>query len=435
MMPNLKENYKNSRCAFCNSANLSIITDFGHMGLAGGFLTFDEINQESRYPMNLSFCLDCCAVQIIDKIDPDIMFKKGYFYFSSSIGTLRNHFRDYAAEVVHRFLSSPREAIVVEFGCNDGVLLSPLADLSVGRVIGVDPATNVLAKIDDSRVDVLNSYFDEICARSIVDQFGSADLILANNVFAHVNDINALTKAIDIALSEHGAFIFEVHYLGKIIEEMQYDMIYHEHIYYYSLLAIENHFNRYDMIVFDVKEVENHGGSVRFHVCRRDSNLANPSPRLLQLRADEIAKGFGSISIFREFDKNINRQKSDLLRLLNDIKSQGKAVIGYGASGRANTMLQFCGIDSTLISYMVDDAPAKKGFYTPGSHLRIESKIPLGKEQMPDYVVVFAWTFLREICERNKDYLEAGGQFIVPLPDVKILNKESVQRMYSINLG
>ena len=431
-MPNVKVDFKNNECAFCNSANIALITDFGNMGLAGGFLTHDEIDQESRYPMNLGFCPDCYAVQIVDKINPDIMFKKGYFYFSSSIGTLRNHFKDYAADVVRRFLPSPQDATVVEFGCNDGVLLSPLADLNVGRIIGVDPATNVVAKIDDNRVDIVNSYFDEPCASNIVNQFGHADLILANNVFAHVNDINALTRAIDIALAEHGAFIFEVHYLGKIIEEMQYDMIYHEHIYYYSLLSVENHFSRYDMVVFDVKEVDNHGGSVRFHVCRKNSKLANPSSKLRQFRASEVTKGFDDISIFREFGQNINKQKTDLLCLLNEIKSQQKTVIGYGASGRANTMLQFCGIDSSLISYMVDDAPAKKGFYTPGSHLRIESKIPLLKGERPDYVVVFAWTFLREICQRNMDYLEAGGQFIVPLPDVKILNNESIKNLYSI---
>jgi methylation protein EvaC len=431
-MSNPKAGFKNNECAFCKSSNIEVITDFGIMGLAGGFLTNHELDQETRYPMNLGFCHDCYAVQIVDKINPDTMFKKGYFYFSSSIGTLRNHFINYAEEVVSRFLPSPEDATVIEFGCNDGVLLSPLADLNVGHIIGVDPATNVVGKIDDNRVDIVNSYFDELCASNIVDRFGKADLILANNVFAHVDDINALTNAIDIALDENGAFIFEVHYLGKIIEDMQYDMIYHEHIYYYSLLAVENHFSRYNMMVFDLKEVDSHGGSIRFHVCRENSNLANPTQKVSQFREAEIKKGFNDISIFREFGEKINNQKSDLLSLLNELREQKKTVIGYGASGRANTMLQFCGIDSSLIKYMVDDAPAKKGFYTPGSHLHIESKIPLSKGIRPDYVVIFAWTFLREICQRNMEYLESGGQFIVPLPDVKILDIKSIRNLYSI---
>jgi len=431
-MSNVKVDSQYNQCAFCNSSNITLITDFGDMGLAGGFLAQDELEWESKYPMNLGFCPDCYAVQIVDKINSDLIFKKSYFYFSSSIGTLRNHFKEYAEDVVGRFLPFPPDSTVIEFGCNDGVLLFPLAELNVGRIIGVDPATNVVEKIDDDRVDIVNSYFDELCAGDIVDQFGQADLILANNVFAHVDDINALTRGIDIALAENGAFIFEVHYLGKIIEEMQYDMIYHEHIYYYSLLAIENHFNRYDMLVFDLKEVENHGGSIRFHVCRKNSNLANPSSQVRQLKESEIKKGFHNASIFQEFGQKINKQKSDLLRLLNDLKGQEKIVIGYGASGRANTMLQFCGIDRSLIRYMVDDALAKKGFYTPGSHLRIESKIPLSKGVRPDYVVVFAWTFLREICQRNMKYLELGGKFIVPLPDVKILDIESIRKLYFI---
>ena len=431
-MSNIKVDSKNNECAFCSSLNITIITDFGIMGLAGGFLTEDELDHETRYPMNLGFCQDCYAVQIVDKINPDVMFKKNYFYFSSSISTLRNHFKEYAMDVVNRFLPSPKDATVIEFGCNDGVLLSPLADLNVGRIIGVDPATNVVEKIDDDRVDIVNSYFDELCANDIVNQFGQADLILANNVFAHVDDINALTRGIDIALAKNGAFIFEVHYLGKIIDEMQYDMIYHEHIYYYSLLAVENHFNRYDMLVFDLKEVENHGGSIRFYICRKNSNLANPTSNVRQFREAEIIKGFQTISIFKDFGQKIDNQKSDLLRLLNDLKERQKTVIGYGASGRANTMLQFCGINSSLIDYMVDDAPAKTGFYTPGSHLRIESKIPLSKGKRPDYVVVFAWTFLREICQKNMEYLESGGQFIVPLPEVKILDIKSIRNLFSI---
>jgi len=413
-------------CAFCEGEKITLIKNFGEMGLAGGFLSESEITAETLYPMNLCFCEDCFAVQIVDEINPDTMFKKGYFYFSSSIGTLRDHFRKYAKEVVDRFIAHPESSSILEFGCNDGVLLSPLADLNIGTLIGVDPASNVVSKINDDRIVAINSYFDEECALKILDKFGYVDLILANNVFAHVNDINALTRSIDKALAPNGVFVFEVHYLGKIIEEMQYDMIYHEHIYYYSLLALENHFSRYGMIVFDIKKVANHGGSIRFHVCRENSKFALPSDRVKDLRNDELEKGFNNISLFQEFGKKINQQRSDLLELLHSIKSEGKTIAGYGASGRANTMLQFCGIDATLIDYMIDDAPAKAGFYTPGSHLKIEGKIPLSGDQRPDYVVIFAWTFLKEICRRNISYLQSGGQFIVPLPEVKVLDISSV---------
>lgn len=421
-MSNIKVGNKNYKCAFCDSSNISVITDFGNMGLAGGFLSKQEVYNETLYPMNLGFCEDCYAVQIVDKIDPDTMFRKGYFYFSSSIGTLREHFKQYADEIVDRFVSSPENTTILEFGCNDGVLLSPLADLNIGTLIGVDPASNVVKKINDERIVAIDSYFDEKCADNVVKEFGNVDLILANNVFAHVDDINGLTKAIDKAMAKNGIFVFEVHYLGKIIDEMQYDMIYHEHIYYYSLLAVENHFSRYGMQVFDIKEVSNHGGSIRFHVCRNNSEFASVSERVVSLRNEELSKGFNDISLFQEFGKKISQQRSNLVDLLQSLKSEGKSIIGYGASGRANTMLQFCGIDNNLLDYMVDDAPAKTGFYTPGSHLEIKSGIPITSDEKPDYVVIFAWTFLKEICDRNRNYIQSGGSFIVPLPEVKILD-------------
>ena len=417
---------KNKECAFCAGKNINLINNFGQMGLAGGFLSKEEITKEVCYPMNLCFCEDCFAVQIIDKINPDTMFKKGYFYYSSSIGTLRDHFKKYASEIVERFVSNPEQTTILEFGCNDGVLLTPLADLNVGTLIGVDPASNVVSKVNDDRIVAINSYFDEKCALNIFDKFGPVDLILANNVFAHVNDINALTRSIDKALATNGIFIFEVHYLGKIIDEMQYDMIYHEHIYYYSLLSVENHFSQYGMMVFDIKKVANHGGSIRFHVCRKNNNLRLVSDRVTDLRSEELDKGFNDILLFQEFGKKIKQQRSDLLELLHSIKSKGQNIAGYGASGRANTMLQFCGIDNTLLDYMIDDAPAKTGFYTPGSHLEIRAEIPILGDERPDYVVIFAWTFLNEIISRNLKYLQSGGQFIIPLPEIKILDITSV---------
>lgn len=421
-----KQHYE---CAFCRGVNLDIVMDFGSMGLAGGFLSRDALESEVKHKMQLGFCRDCYAVQILDQIDPDLMFRQGYFYFSSSIQTLKDHFKEYAEEVVDRFIIQPDEACVIEFGCNDGVLLTPLANKNIGTLIGVDPADNVVNTINDTRINIVNSYFDLNCAQSIVSDHGKADLILANNVFAHVSDINGLTMAIDAALSDDGIFIFEVHYLEKIVEEMQYDMIYHEHIYYYSLVSVENHFKRFNMMVFDVKKVKNHGGSVRFHVCRNGSRFATESTLVQDLRTRELNKGYDNSELFRKFGEKISKQKKDLLTLLKNIKASGLSIIGYGASGRANTLLQFCQIDNSLLDYMVDDAPAKTGFYTPGSHLQIKSKIPL-VDQRPDFVVVFAWTFLREIYLRNLDYLKLGGRFIVPLPEVKVLDLSALKKLF-----
>jgi methylation protein EvaC len=254
-------------CAFCASARLTEIIDFGDVALAGGFLKEEDFAREPRFPLKVCFCDECFAVQVIEKVDPAILFKN-YFYFSSAIRTLREHFVDYATEVVARFLE-PAQASILEIGCNDGILLKPFAEHGVRTLIGVDPASNIVAAINDPRIDIVNDFFSEKVARQVVDRFGKVDIVCANNVYAHIADINGVTRAIRDVLNDDGIFIFEAHYLGKIIHDLQYDMIYHEHLYYYSLLALINHFARHDMVVFDVKPIPIHGGSMRYYVCKK----------------------------------------------------------------------------------------------------------------------------------------------------------------------
>ena len=406
-------------CAFCKGTDLSLIMDFGEVALAGGFLKPEDFKDEQKFPMRVCFCNDCFAVQVVDIIAPDTLFQD-YFYFSSSIETLRDHFLSYAQEVTGRFLN-PSEATVLEFGCNDGVLLRPLADQGIKNVIGVDPAENVVSSINDDRITIKNSYFTEEIAQEIVSEYGQVDMIMANNVYAHIPDIQGTTRAVESALGDNGIFVFEVHYLGKVIEEMQYDMIYHEHLFYYSLLSAIEHFKRYDMVVFDIKLIPIHGGSLRFYVSKKHSRHAlTVSDAVKLLVEEEQTKGYDKFWSFQKFVNEVAATKKDLIFLLKKIKSEGKTIAGYGASGRANTMIQYCEITEDLVSYMIDDAPAKTGFFTPGSHLEIfPSSILLG-EDAPDYVLVFAWSFFDEILKRNKNYIKAGGRMILPLPQVKI---------------
>ena len=406
-------------CAFCDELDMSLIMDFGEVALAGGFLKPESFTNEKKFPMRVCFCNNCFAVQVVDVIEPDILFQD-YFYFSSSIETLRNHFHDYAQEVTSRFLN-PSEATVLEFGCNDGVLLRPLADQGIKNVIGVDPAENVVSSIDDDRITIKNSYFTEEIAQEIVSEYGQVDMIMANNVYAHIPDIQGTTRAIKSALNDNGVFVFEVHYLDKVIKEMQYDMIYHEHLFYYSLLSAIEHFKRYDMVIFDVKLIPVHAGSLRFYVSKKHSSHALIVSDAVKLLAEEERiKGYDKFWSFQKFSNEVAATKKDLIFLLKKLKSEGLTVAGYGASGRANTMIQYCEITEDLVSYMIDDAPAKTGFFTPGSHLEIfPSSILLGKDA-PDYVLVFAWSFFDEILKRNKNYIKAGGRMILPLPQVKI---------------
>tara|TARA_A100001011_G_scaffold397804_1_gene499991 strand:+ start:3165 stop:4424 length:1260 start_codon:yes stop_codon:yes gene_type:complete len=418
MKTNLESTFS---CSFCSSKNMDLVMDFGEVALAGAFIKNNEFNNEKKYPMRVCFCNDCFAVQIVDIIEPDILFKD-YFYFSSSIKTLSNHFVNYAKEVAERFLN-PKEANVLEFGCNDGVLLRPLADQGIKKVIGVDPAKNIISSISDERITIVNDYFTEKVSKKVVAKYGPIDLIMANNVFAHIPDIKGTTNAIKNALSDEGVFVFEVHYLGKIIEEMQYDMIYHEHLYYYSLLSAIEHFKNYDLTIFDIKFVPIHAGSIRFYLAKKNSKRASViSENVKLLEKEEKAKQYNKFECFNLFSKKIENTKKELVRLLEKIKKEGKTIAGYGASGRANTMIQYCGITNDLVSYMIDDAPAKIGCYTPGSHLKILSSSVLSSNNAPDYVLVFAWSFFEEIIKRNSNFIKSGGKMIVPLPEVKVIS-------------
>lgn len=407
-------------CAFCGSGALEQIIDFGEVALAGAFVRPEQFATESRYRLRVFFCTRCFALQLLDVVDPAELFAN-YFYFSSAIRSLREHFLDYASEVVARFLR-PDRATVVEIGCNDGILLKPLADHGVRAAIGVDPASNIVQAIGDPRITVVNDFFSSALAARIRSQHGPADLVVANNVYAHIPQINDVTRGVAELLDQDGVFVFEVHHLGSVLRGLQYDMIYHEHLYYYSLVALENHLRRHGLVVFDVKRIPIHGGSIRYYACRNDSRWARaPTNRVAQLRQDETAQGLDRVETFQHFAAEIAQRKEVLMDFLERLGKAGKRVAGYGASGRANTIIQYCGIDHAHMEYMIDDAPAKWGFYTPGSHFEIRPGDAL-RSATPDYLIVFAWGYLNEIAEKCKSYLDAGGKLITPLPEVRLMS-------------
>jgi methylation protein EvaC len=406
-------------CAFCAGKSMHLVMDFGEVALAGGFLKKDDFASEPKFPLRLFFCEDCYAVQVVDVVDPALLFQN-YFYFSSAIRTLREHFVDYAMEACSRFLN-PEESTVVEIGCNDGILLKPFADQNVKTLIGVDPASNVIDTIQDPRIHTINDFFGVRVGQQIEKQYGKADLIVANNVYAHIPDINGVTKAVADLLKDDGVFIFEVHYLGKIIESLQYDMVYHEHLYYYSLISLQKHFERFGLCVFDVKPISIHAGSMRYYVAKKDSSHAQKtSTRVEMLAKEELSKGYDRKETYARFRDQVAGRREQLMKLLGDLKKKGRSIAGYGASGRANTIIQYSGITREHIDYMIDDAPAKEGFYTPGSHFEIFSNRRLS-EDPPDYLLIFAWGYFNEIAEKCQSYLVSGGRMITPLPEVKVV--------------
>lgn len=390
-------------CAFCSSQTRQVM-DFGSVALAGGFLMPKDFASEQRYPLRLHFCESCYAVQLADRVDPETLFRS-YFYFSSASETMRGHFRSYAADVVERF--KPRR--VVEIGCNDGALLRPLIGLGVS-VVGVDPST---AANDDS-LPIINEFFTQ----DVANRIGNADMVIANNVFAHVPDIHGVTDAVRSAIGDDGVFVMEVHSLLAMVDRLQYDWIYHEHLYYYSLLSLSKHVERHGLEVFDVENVKTHGGSRRYYVCKRGTRVV--SPQVEAVLCAERAYGLDRFETFKRFADKAKAHAMKLVRFLAALEVQGATVAGYGASGRANALMQFCGIDNSFMAYMVDDAPAKDGYYTPGTHISIHPRSML-QTCPPDYVLVFAWTYLDEIEPKC-----GSADLIVPFPDVRVRERVKV---------
>lgn len=407
-------------CRFCQGKKLSKILDFGLVPLAGGFLKAEAFKEEKYYPLELNFCGDCGLVQVSNVVAADVLFKN-YFYFSSSIKTLVDHLALFAKEVTERFLYGRTRPSVFEIGCNDGVLLKPFAALGV-KAVGVDPATNVVNSIASKEITVINDFFSEQCALKVKKEHGSFDAVVSSYSFAHIDDMESIAKGIKMLLADDGVFVFEIHYLGTLIDGMQYDMIYHEHLSYYSLKVLEVFLEKFGMEIFDVKFIPAvRSGAARFYAQHKGKGKQKITPAVRALRESERQKGFDRLEVLLDYAGRVNKTREQLMALLNDLKTKYKTVIGYGASGRGTTIMNYCGIDRAFLDYVVDDAPAKHELYTPGTHIPIQPWEFTGQGKVPDYALLFAWSFIDEVVKKRQDYLNKGGAFIVPLPLVRVV--------------
>lgn len=356
--------------------------DFGDMALAGAFLK--DISSEKKYPLALKFDPESYAVEVVEPIDPALLFGN-YFYHASSSKTARDHFAKYARQVYERF--EPES--VIEIGCNDGVFLRPMSEFT--RAVGVDPSS-VSKLVED--LTVVHDYFEN------AQYLDPADLIVANNVFAHA-EINKLTECVRECLKPHGVFVLETHYLGRVLEG-QYDVIYHEHRHYHSVISLAKHFQKHGMKVFDVQENQMHGGSIRVFVCKDDREASRAVQSML---ARELWRGFAKPETYAKFADSVQTHILKLSSLINKLQDKGYSVSGYGASGRANTLLQACNIK---LDFIVDDCVAKHGYLTPGTH------IPIVASGESDYVLLTAWTYKNEILPKIK------GNVIIPFQEIEV---------------
>jgi methylation protein EvaC len=407
---------KLKKCRLCESKKLKTFIDFSKMPLAGAFLSKSEIKNEFLYPMAMQFCRDCSSVQVDTVIPLDVLFKK-YFYFSSSINTLIEHFFDLSNMVSKKYLKNGGN--VLEIGCNDGVFLNHMVKKNGVNCIGVDPAKNVIKKISNKKINAYNKPFNLELAKKIKSRFHKIDLIVSSFSFGHIDNMKSVAEGINTLLDKNGTFIFEIYYLGTVIKELQYDMMYHEHMTYYTIKSLKKFLSKHNLRIFNIEKIKLRSGSLRFSCCRLKHKRTD-SKNVEKYTRDENKNGFNKLSYLNNYNKKIYKTKSEIIKIIKKLKKNNKTIYGYGASGRGTIIMNYCKLDKTVLDYVVDDAPAKRGKYTPGTHVKIISWDDLKKVGYPDYFVLFAWPFHAEISKKRSEYLKNGGKFIVPLPKVRI---------------
>lgn len=408
---------KISTCRMCQSKNLEKILSFGRTPPANSFLKKSQLKKkEPTFPLEVYFCKKCGQLQLDHVVNPDLLFKN-YLYVSSTSPVFVKHFQEYSEEVFKRFnLNS--DSLVVDIGSNDGILLSPFKKLGA-RILGVDPAQNLAKEATQKGLETWGSYFDPEIASKIAAKYGSANIITANNVFAHVHDLDNLVTAVKLLLDEDGVFVIEAPYLVDFLEKNLFDTVYHEHLSYLFVKPLTHFFKRHAMEIFDVIRTPVHGGSIRVFV-KKAEGKHKIKPTVAKIMEEEKGLGLLKTKTYKDFANKIEQNKKDLLKTLLDLKAEGKMIVGFGAPAKGNTLLNYFGIDNTLLDYIVDDSPLKQGLFTPGTHIPVVSSKKLIASPKPDYILILAWNFADSIIEKLFSFSEQGGKFIIPIPSPTI---------------
>ena len=414
----MKDYVKASSCRICKSNKLIKVLDLGSTPPANSFLNKSELKKkEPFFPLQLYFCNKCKLVQLGHVVSPELLFRK-YLYVSSTSPVFIKHFEEYASSVFKRFKLN-KNSLVIDIGSNDGILLKPFQKLGT-KILGVDPAEKIAKKATEEGLTTLPYFLNQKIASEISAKYGNADVICANNVFAHVNDLDELTKAVKIILKTNGVFIIEAPYLIDFIEKNLFDLVYHEHLSYLAIKPLNFFFKKHGMRIFDVVKTSSHGGSIRVFVKKLGGkNTINSSVK--KFINGETLKGLSKVKTYLNFATKIQKNKKGLLNLLKSIKDQDKTIVGYGAPAKGNTLLNYFGIDSKIMDYIIDDSPLKQGLFTPGTHIPVYSSEKLNKRKAPDYVFILAWNFAQPIIEKLSSFSEQGGKFIVPVPTPEIV--------------
>ena len=406
-------------CRHCDKELENTLIDLGRSPPSNAYLTEESIKlPEKRYPLKVLVCSNCWLVQTDDFVGVDEMFSSDYAYYSSYSSSWLNHSENYVKKVIQRF-NLDSLSNVIEIASNDGYLLQYFKNSNI-PCFGIEPTAGPTFKAREIGLEVIEEFFGEDLATDLAEKNRQADLMIANNVLAHVPDINDFVKGFSILLKPQGIATFEFPHLLNLLNLNQFDTIYHEHYSYLSLTAVRSIFEMNGLSIFDVEELTTHGGSLRVYVQNSNSGqfeLTSSVSRLINIEKDA---GVCSLEYYNDFQYKVEKVKIDFLNFLIQAKKNGKKIIGYGAAAKGNTLMNFSGIGADLIDFIVDKNPVKQGKYMPGSRIPIFAEKAIKKEK-PDYVVILPWNLKNEIIPQLDYVREWGGKFVLTIPEMEIL--------------
>jgi SAM-dependent methyltransferase len=404
-------------CRSCGRGDLQTILSLGTTPLANALRSAEELGKhEHAYPLDLVFCPDCTLIQITETVPPEILFRD-YVYFSSFSDTMLRHAEELVGAVLSERALGP-ESLAAEVASNDGYLLQFYKRAGI-PVLGIEPARNVASvAIEERGVRTISEFFGEELARQLASNGDRADVIHANNVLAHVADLNGFVRGVRELLKENGVAIIEVPYVKDLADRCEFDTIYHEHLCYFSLTALDRLFRRHDLAIVGAERVAIHGGSLRIRVAYAGS--CEPAAQVRSLLEDELHWGVDNIVFYREFAAKVERMKDELRELLSAFKREGKRLAAYGAAAKGSTLLNYFQIGRETLDFVADRSPHKQGRFMPGVGLPIVEPERLLAE-MPDYVLLLTWNFAEEILAQQAEYRRRGGRFVIPVPEVRVV--------------
>ncbi len=409
--------HRRTECRVCSERALQPFLSLGPMPLANAFLRGpDEFAAEPRFPLDVALCPNCSLVQLLDRIDPEVLFRH-YLYQSGFSASYAAHNARLARLLVDR-LSLAGTDLVVEIASNDGSLLKCFRAHGV-RTLGIEPARNLARQARQDGLETLDVFFQSAIVPEIRAAYGTAKVVIANNVLAHVDEPCDFLRGCRELLAPGGLVVLEVPYLAELMDRLEYDTIYHEHLSYFSVTALLELCERAGLVLADIEQLPVHGGSLRIYAAREEDRQL-PAPTVMALANQETRRGLTSLRRFQAFADGVRENRTQVMDLLRGIHATGRTVAGYGAPAKGNTLLNYCGIDSSLMPFVVDKNPLKVGLFTPGMHIPV---LPVRAllERQPDFLLILPWNLADEIREQQRHYQQRGGAFILPIPEPKVL--------------